>query len=281
MRDFIGRGGAALYMRDKEKYCVYVHTCPNGKRYIGITFNTPEKRWGHGTGYQRNKHFWNAIKKYGWENIKHEILYSGLDKEQACEKEKECISKYKTNCDEYGYNHTNGGEHYEFSEHTLEQLRKPKNLSEESRQKMRERGKVIYEKHLKGREITPEQIKKMAATKRGKKQPREVVEKRAVAIKERWKANGGFSEEHRAKLSKANKGKTHTTEAIEKMRAAKCPEKNPRSRPVIQKQGDSVIAKFCSAREAGRQTGIDYASIVRACVGKRLKHAGGYSWEYA
>lgn len=57
---------------------------------------------------------YNAIQKYGWENIKHEILFEGLTYEEANAKEMELIAKYKTNCrrygDAYGYNMTDGGD---------------------------------------------------------------------------------------------------------------------------------------------------------------------------
>lgn len=90
-------------------YCVYKHTAPNGKIYIGITSINPLKRWANGQGYKHNNHFWNAIQKYGWDNIKHEILYSDLTKEEACQKEIELIARYKSNQREFGYNIENGG----------------------------------------------------------------------------------------------------------------------------------------------------------------------------
>lgn len=90
-------------------YFVYKHTFPNGKIYIGITNQKPEKRWGKGNGYRRQPYIYNAIKKYGWLNIKHEILYSGLSKEEAENKETELIAKYKSNQNAFGYNIANGG----------------------------------------------------------------------------------------------------------------------------------------------------------------------------
>ena len=54
-------------------YVVYKHTTPSGKVYIGITGLKPERRWRNGNGYKDNEHFYRAILKYGWDNIKHEI----------------------------------------------------------------------------------------------------------------------------------------------------------------------------------------------------------------
>lgn len=88
-----------------------MHTAPNGKVYIGITCKTPTARWGAGgRGYERHPYFWSAIKKYGWENIKHDILQVGLTKEEACAKEIEYITKFNSNNPDYGYNMTCGGE---------------------------------------------------------------------------------------------------------------------------------------------------------------------------
>ena len=94
----------------EKNYTVYMHVCPNGKRYIGITRRKPEKRWGKdGNGYKYNKHFWNAIQKYDWNNIEHIIIENNLTKEQAENMEIELIAKYRSNESDYGYNIENGG----------------------------------------------------------------------------------------------------------------------------------------------------------------------------
>ena len=83
------------------EYCVYMHTCPKGRVYIGITRNNPLKRWQNGTGYRTNEYFTRAIKKYGWENFKHEILFTGLSEKEAQEKEiqeREVRKKPEENC---------------------------------------------------------------------------------------------------------------------------------------------------------------------------------------
>lgn len=57
-----------------KDYCVYKHTLPNNKVYIGITKQIPSLRWANGRGYKHSNYFYNAILKYGWLNIRHEIL---------------------------------------------------------------------------------------------------------------------------------------------------------------------------------------------------------------
>lgn len=93
-----------------RKYCVYCHTTPSGKRYVGITCQRPSHRWNNGKGYSQNKHFYNAILKYGWENIEHTLLYEGLSMDDACEKEISLIEQFKSNNPKYGYNQSVGGE---------------------------------------------------------------------------------------------------------------------------------------------------------------------------
>ena len=92
-----------------QKYTVYKHTTPNDKVYIGITCRL-KQRWSRNGFYYTGQYFGKAILKYGWDNIKHEILYSGLTKEEACQKEIELIARYKSNNPEFGYNVAPGGE---------------------------------------------------------------------------------------------------------------------------------------------------------------------------
>lgn len=91
-------------------YCVYCHTNKiNGKKYIGITKQTPDKRWKNENGYS-SQHFSRAIQKYGWNNFEHTILMNNLTKNQACYYERFYIKKYETTLPEKGYNETLGGD---------------------------------------------------------------------------------------------------------------------------------------------------------------------------
>lgn len=69
---------------NKKKYVVYLHTFPNNKHYVGITCVKPvERRWRGGSSYKNQRKIYNAILKYGWKNIKHEILFFDLTLEEA------------------------------------------------------------------------------------------------------------------------------------------------------------------------------------------------------
>ena len=93
----------------KMNYTVYIHTFPNGKKYVGVTGQTPEKRWKNGQGYKSQPQIYRAIEKYGWENVSHDASRTGLSKEAAYEMEVELIAKYDTTNPDKGYNNSIGG----------------------------------------------------------------------------------------------------------------------------------------------------------------------------
>lgn len=62
-----------LYQIENKPYYIYIHTCPNYETYVGMSKN-PHQRWNNGEGYKSNIRFYDKIKKYGWANIKHDIV---------------------------------------------------------------------------------------------------------------------------------------------------------------------------------------------------------------
>lgn len=93
----------------RAKYIVYKHTFPDGKVYVGMTRQTPQRRWGKGSGYNNVRLMKEAIKRFGWDNVEHKVLFSGLSFEEACEKEIETILLYNSADPERGYNTEKGG----------------------------------------------------------------------------------------------------------------------------------------------------------------------------
>lgn len=225
-------------------YKVYRHTCPNGKVYIGITSQTDiNRRWQNGYGYHNNVLFYRAIKKYGWENIRHEVLFDGISKQAAEKKEIELIKITKSNNPRYGYNIENGGNC--IGTHSEETKRK---ISDSQRgEKNHNYGKPSP---LKGRKHTSEQIEKNRISHigqpsywKGKHLPADVVEKMRKPK----------TEEHKKKLSIA------------------------KSVPVICVETGMM---FSSGKAAGEAMGISRGSI--AYVVKGIRHtAGGYHWKLA
>lgn len=89
---------------DQKTWSVYKHTFPNGKVYIGASCQ-PMRRWNGGKGYASNKKMYDDIIRYGWDNIKHEILFDGLAESVALNKERELLESYGEKGREKTYNY--------------------------------------------------------------------------------------------------------------------------------------------------------------------------------
>lgn len=95
----------------KDTWKVYMHESPSGKKYIGITSKPLSKRFGtKGQYYKGCPYFYEAIEKYGWDNIKHIILHTNISYKKAIEYEKFYIDKFNANNPDFGYNLTLGGD---------------------------------------------------------------------------------------------------------------------------------------------------------------------------
>lgn len=151
-----------------KPYFVYCHTNKiNGKRYIGITSQKPEKRWRNGKGYINNEHFYRAICKYGWHEFAHEILYTGLTLCEAEKTEKYLIEYYGCCDTKKGYNIERGGNcGNKFTAQTKKKIsdmlsKKPK--SEEHRRNL--------SKAKKGWKVPEEQRKRLSQKMKGSGNP--------------------------------------------------------------------------------------------------------------
>ena len=91
-------------------YTVYKLTSPSNKVYIGITSQPVCKRWSNGAGYKRCPAIYEAIKKYGWENIKKEVLLENTTEDEAKALETLLIKMHRSNESRFGYNRTEGGD---------------------------------------------------------------------------------------------------------------------------------------------------------------------------
>lgn len=273
-------------------YKVYMHTCPNNKVYVGLTRQPIEKRWGKGKNYQNTPYFYNAIKKYGWDNIKHEVLFENLTKQEAEQKEIELIALYNSSNRNFGYNIERGGKAgYRLTPEIREKMSKAargRPVSEETRKKRSQ--------SLKGRVFSEETKRKISQAKIGKIVSEETKRK----LSEINKGNI-LSLETRQKISKANKGRKAAEETRKKMseyakhrspeHLRRLSESNTGKKksleqkmkawvPIVQLDKDgNIIKHYGSATQAFEETGIDKRQINNCCKG-RQKTAHGFVWKY-
>ena len=196
------------------RYWVYVHTCPNGKRYVGCTTRVkPELRWAKGNGYYQNKHFYSAILKYGWSSIKHEAWELTSESEMYYA-EKYLIAYYHTTENEFGYNHSSGGSgslgyrHSEEARRKISEARKGKPVSEEARKHMAEAQKKA--------QSDPEVRRKKSEALKGRPRSEKIRKKIAEVNRKRW-----ADPEYRKKQSETQK-KVHSDPEYRKKISEAC-----------------------------------------------------------
>ena len=190
------------------RYWVYVHTCPNGKRYVGITTaSKPEMRWKEGKGYQYNKYFYRTIKKYGWSSIKHEAWELTSESEMYYA-EKYLIAYYHTTDKRFGYNNSSGGESGSSG----------CRYSEEHRKKLSEAQKKVH--------ADPEYRKKLSEALRGKPKPHSEEHKRHIAEALKGKP---VSEEVRKRIAENNRRRAKDPEFRKKLSESHKGKPNPHS----------------------------------------------------
>lgn len=264
--------------------CVYKHTSPSGKVYIGITCLNPSYRWSNGNGYATQPAMANAIKKYGWDSFTHEIVYDNLTREEAAEREKELIALYRSNDPSFGYNCTSGGDAKFF-------------VSSETRHKQSEAKKRFLSEH-------PEYLEQMRQRVIGSYADKALRVKIGNSIKIIWK-----DPEYRARMSKALSfaGKKHYAEHPERAIAAQKRSLERWSDPFFREKMRVSMKGIQPTRYAiqrsieARQTPVlcieenrvfnsldDAASFVcvrksciRDCCLGVQETSGGYHWRYA
>lgn len=256
-------------------YVVYKHTNNvNGRVYIGITCQKPEKRWKDGLGYETNQYFSRAIKKYGWENFSHDILYSGLEKQDAQTHEINLILFYRNS--EVGcYNILSGGD--------LGRVGVP--MSAETKEKLR--------KAKLGWKMTDEQRKRLSEARVGKKMSAEVRQKMSENNARYWQGKKR-SLETNEKIRQANLGRKHTPETKAKMSVSSKGKK--RKNPFTPEHLEAIsrstrksvlqmdlegnpIREWESMRAAADFLNKKYINLISKCCRGLISSAYGYRWK--
>lgn len=227
-----------------HNFCVYKHTTPSGKVYIGITSMEPSKRWKNGKGYELCTAFNRAINKYGWSNIDHQIIKDGLCKEDACLEEQRLIKLYNSDNPKYGYNLTSGGEHYE--------------PNEEWKARLSESNKKYFKEH-------PEARKRISESQIGRINSESSNKKRSDTMKQYF-IDHPEQREQRGKSFKGKKRGYAFSKALgeRKSKSVMCVE-------------TGIVYK--SIKEAGEATGTCRTAISNMLHG-RAKKCNGLTFTY-
>lgn len=224
---------------------IYCHTnILNNKKYIGQTTSTLEGRSKKGFGYlldgnkETHTKFANSIRKYGWENFKHEVLevVEAETKEELIQKlnELEIFYIQKFNTLKNGYNCDAGGNNKNCSEEAKKKLSEyhlGKKLNIETRKKLSEshKGKITINNGEKIKHVSPSEMdyylnegwvkgslpvseetkNKIRNTLKGNKLSEKTKLKMSLSHKgsSSWIKGKHHSEETKEKIRKANKGK--------------------------------------------------------------------------
>jgi group I intron endonuclease len=245
----------------KNNYIVYKHTFPNNKVYIGITKNNKNRRWQYGNGYRRQPLIYRAIKKYNWNNVKHEVLYNNLSKIEAESKEIELIKKYKSNNPKYGYNVDNGGNCC--GTHSKETLKK---MSEA------QKGKKNHMYGKKG-ELCPSYGRKLSI--KTKEKLRKInLGKHVGSLNHMYGKH--HSEETKQKIREKALGRKITEETRKKLSINSTIKKKVNQYDL----NGNFIKQYESLTQAQKETGVLSQNIGKVCRGQQ-KYAKGYLWRYA
>lgn len=193
-------------------YSIYCHTNKlNGKKYIGQTKQSLERRFENGKAYKNCVLFYNAIQKYGWENFEHEILETNLSLEDANVREAYYISLYGLTNPQKGYNIYTGGKNFKHI------------ITEETKSKISEtkKGTPSWNKGIPMKEETKEKLRIINTGKERQKGVFHHSKETIELLQEKGKGNKNacgkhnFSEEGKMTIINAHKGKPISEELKE------------------------------------------------------------------
>lgn len=279
-------------------YYIYCHTFPNGKRYVGITRTSPERRWGKGKNYSTCPLVDRAIQKYGWENIEHTVIDMAESTEEAESKEQYYISLFRSNEPEYGYNVLPGGnvannpltdemryklgngqrgkprteeDKYKISTGVRETFSRPEsnghlgmNHTEETRMKMSDSQAKRWSKDKSRRVEAAERMRQRMSEPKFRD---EVLEN--LSKYRRKPGEWVMPESAKVKLSDYNRGKW-------------LGDKSPCSKAVLQYDvNGNFIKRWVNASEIERAGIANRANVSKCCRGvPHVKTVGGFVWKF-
>jgi len=268
---------------------IYKLTFPSEKSYIGQTIRPIHERLKeHQLPSSNCVAVYNAIQKYGWENVKID-WYECPDEDLNFDEE--LLVEEMGTLAPGGYNLMEGGG----------SKGRP---SEETKQKMSEAlsseknpmyGKTGEKHHMFGNTLSDEHKQKISEAQSGEKNPMFGKEHAEISKQKMSEAKSGeknpmFGKEHtektKQKMSEAKSGeknhmfgKEHTDESKKKISKALSGEKHHASKRVYQYTLDGTyVDSYGSSEEAARALGKTNGSNISMCARGKRKDAYGFKW---
>ncbi len=202
---------------------VYCHTSPSGKRYVGWTSKGWRERWQrhrHLAGHGSMLPFHCAIRKYGADSFKHELL-AVTDTEAGAHASEQCWIAARKTIAPGGYNATAGGEGVACPAPEVVAKMRAANIGKKASPETR--AKMVAART--GRRRTPEFCERMRLLNTGRRHTEESKAKISAA-----KVGGKHTAEHCAKISASTRGikrKPRTAEHTANQRATTLGRKLP------------------------------------------------------
>lgn len=217
--------------------------------------------------------FYRAIKKYGWENIQHEIVLDGLTKSMAKQAEIDLIAKYDSTNPKFGYNITKGGDYARTGwKHTQEEIQRFRdNWSGAKNPNARP---VICLETLTVYKTATEAMKETGATKVCACCKRNYKHKTSGGFHWAYYEYGTPLEDYKDLLQQYIEEESKPSKMSDETKAMlidRC-----RKEVVCVETGEV----YPSLHEAARAVGASPSNICNCCKGIK-KTASGYRWRYA
>jgi group I intron endonuclease len=272
-------------------YCAINKT--TNKVYIGFSLKSLESR--KHTHFQQSKnenlifHFYQAIRKYGFEDFRWHILDRSESPEELKLMEQEYICLFGTRFPEIGYNSTDGGEGCVGNEETRHKQsihnigKHSMSISQRHYHRMRRLGCTLSDST---KQKISDSLKEQQSNKGRVCTPQQIEQMRLETASRGWigDRNPFYGHHHtddtKRRISQNRKGQRTGTNNLNFGKHLSSEHK------LLLSQQHKIAVRCCetnseypSALDASAETGICYTSINKCCR-KTRKTAGHLHWEY-
>lgn len=251
------------------RYTVYQILFPNGKKYIGCTSGTILKRFNdHISAMESglNYKLYNAMRKYGVNNLKIEILGKYKLKEEMFNWEKHYINLFNTQLN--GYNITSGGEGCPGRIITDEERIKI-SIGQKNRFSKKEERIATSNSVKKWIKQNPDKVKEAVNNKLNVIQSSEYRNSMSIKMKELYKNNPELSKNNSIRIKQKYEEDPFLKIEISKSLGGK---------PIFVYKDGNFVNCFDTLTDCAKKLNLNKGNIGMVLDGDR-NHTGGYTFK--